>query len=147
MFLLHFSIQCNLGLAVNLWILPCLHQNGNAAFSWFLQEATTFQLSLSTHVPLSAYELSLSTANELSIRWSFHPLMPYPLRLYPLKLYPLMHYQLKSLSVEALIRWWILSVEALETSVEALFLIRWSSSISVDTSSLIQNYKAWNIYN
>ena len=100
-----------------MWIfeLPCLHQNGNAAFSWFLQEATTFQLSLSTHVPLSAYELSLSTAMELSIRWSFHPLMALSVDALAVE----------ALSVDALIRWWMLSVEALETSVEALFLIRW----------------------
>ena len=63
-------------------------------FPWILQEATTFQLSLSTHVPLSASELSLSTAMGLSIRWR-----PYPLILYPLMLYPLM------LSSWSLIRW------------------------------------------
>ena len=71
------------------------------------KKATTFHLSLSTHVLLSAYELSLSTAIGLSIRWRF----------IRWRLYPLM------LSSWSFIRW---STHPLMDVIRwSLFFIRW----------------------
>lgn len=78
------------------------------------KKATIFYLSLSTHVPLSAYDLSPLTANVLCIRWRF---IRWRLIRWCLAV--------EALSVEALIRWWMLSVEGFRDIRWSLFFIRW----------------------
>ena len=125
MLLFHFSVKCNPRQIWHLWILLVLYQNGNASFS--LKPPRGCHIPFVHCQPMWLCQL-LSCHYQLlfgeSIRWSvihwwlyplmlhqlmLHPLMLYLLKLYQLKLYPLM----------------LLSVEALESSVEALILIRW----------------------
>lgn len=154
----HFSVQCNPRQIQHLWILLALHQNGNASCSLKPPRRLPYSnLSLSTHVTLSAMNCHHQLLFELIIRWGFYPLRHISWSTHPLKLsswsfirwskHPLMH-----TSVDAHIRWCthplmdVIRWSFVETSVDALSLSVDACSLSVDTTSLIQNYKAWNIY-
>jgi len=127
------------------WLLHLCTKEERLLFLLFLKFGYHISVvSINPCASVCRYNYPLSTANHQNIRWSFHPLMHSSVEgCYPLKLS----------SVDALIRWRMLSVDDF---IRWSFRdIRWSLAShplkvfksSVDTTSLIQNYKAWSIYN
>ena len=134
MLLFHFYVLCNPRQIQHLWILLALHQNGNASCSLKPPRRLPYSnLSLSTHVTLSAMNCHHQLLFQLIIRWGFYPLRHISWSTHPLKLSSWSFIRWCSHPLKTVIRWccidirwWESSVDALETSVDALFLIRWS---------------------